>query len=362
MAFQGLGLTNTPTFGVDPTKKGINENEVKMLSLELIDSNPKNKYSIEDIKELALNIAINGRVEQPLIVYEKDGRYSITSGDRRFHALKYIQEHKLLNHDKLMLAPCFVRSFDNIAIPQLSDEQKEKWAIMSTNVNNRNMTQADMMQQAEDLLDIYNTLKDASDISEDYKQYFGDMSSKTKFLQSNLGVGKTTANALKNVSEKAIPVVKESVKKGELSVQEGDKISKLKKPEQVKVMNKIKQEKKEPPATTPIDGHNKNIMPPPQIGQPLPPNATTPKLAVPNQKITKSEVSKTIDNVKSDSAKDSQEKPEPIGSKFNEMIHSAEQLVKLLKEQKELKPSQTKIILDEEKKLKAMLQKVKNTI
>lgn len=69
-----------------------NNDKLINIELELINSNKLNDiYSIDNIEELAENILINGQID-PIIVYMKQGEYTILSGHRRFEALKSIDK------------------------------------------------------------------------------------------------------------------------------------------------------------------------------------------------------------------------------------------------------------------------------
>jgi len=96
----------------------IEKKETKNISIDLIESSPRNKRSMETaaIQALAMNIAQNSLLS-PITVYEKDGRYVILSGNRRFEALKS------LGWDDI---PCFIAE-------QPADEYDEQEIIMAGN-------------------------------------------------------------------------------------------------------------------------------------------------------------------------------------------------------------------------------------
>ncbi|MFV0498468.1 MAG: ParB/RepB/Spo0J family partition protein [Bacilli bacterium] len=69
-----------------------NSDKLVDIELELINNNELNDiYNIDNIEELAENIAVNGQID-PIIVYLKSGEYTIISGHRRFEALKSIDK------------------------------------------------------------------------------------------------------------------------------------------------------------------------------------------------------------------------------------------------------------------------------
>lgn len=76
---------------------------VQDIALDLIDTNPNNKYVISDVDDLAESIAVIG-LQQPLVVQPNGERYLLLAGERRYTAVK----------DKLgwQAAPCVVVAAD----------------------------------------------------------------------------------------------------------------------------------------------------------------------------------------------------------------------------------------------------------
>lgn len=362
-------LSSTSAFGgggFQPIPQPVEEKRetvgvFQMIPLDKIKSNENNFYSIDEIKELALNISITGGIEQNLVVIEKNGEYILTTGDRRKHALDYIQKYKLKNYEKLKEVPCMVRKLSDLDIPKLSDAQKEDWLIISTNANNRKPTQADMLTQAEKLKGIYETIKDKDGVPEEYKEYFGNASNLTSFLAENMNVSPSTANKLTNVTQKAIPSVNDAVKEGKISLNDASKIAKKKKTEQAKIMHELnKEEKAEKQERQKIEGHNKNIMPPPQIGQPVKEEKTeeskTPKIGMP--KLAGKQVDQAIKKTEVNNANESDEQEVPVGQKLTDFAKKAFKLQKKLYEIQKLKPSKLELLLKEQSKLEELIKSV----
>lgn len=90
-----------------------NDKRVKMISLSLIDPNkdqPRKKFDEEALKELADSIKIHG-VLQPILVVNRDGRYLIVAGERRWRASKLAGIKEI---------PCIVEDFTNSEIKEIS--------------------------------------------------------------------------------------------------------------------------------------------------------------------------------------------------------------------------------------------------
>lgn len=87
--------------------------EVKNISISLIDPNkeqPRKKFDAEPLNELANSIKNHG-VLQPILVVERNGRYLIVAGERRWRASKLAGIKEV---------PCMVAEFTNAEIKEIS--------------------------------------------------------------------------------------------------------------------------------------------------------------------------------------------------------------------------------------------------
>lgn len=86
---------------------------VRSIAISLIDPNknqPRKKFDEEALNELASSIKVHG-VLQPILVVERDGRYLIVAGERRWRASKIAG---------LKEVPCLVADFTNNEIKEIS--------------------------------------------------------------------------------------------------------------------------------------------------------------------------------------------------------------------------------------------------
>lgn len=86
---------------------------VRDIAISLIDPNknqPRKKFDEEALNELASSIKVHG-VLQPILVVERDGRYLIVAGERRWRASKIAG---------LKEVPCIVADFTNNEIKEIS--------------------------------------------------------------------------------------------------------------------------------------------------------------------------------------------------------------------------------------------------
>lgn len=109
----GSNFVQTENVSRETIKDNENDKRVKMISLSLIDPNkdqPRKKFDEEALKELADSIKIHG-VLQPILVVNRDGRYLIVAGERRWRASKLAGIKEI---------PCIVEEFTNAEIKEIS--------------------------------------------------------------------------------------------------------------------------------------------------------------------------------------------------------------------------------------------------
>lgn len=86
---------------------------IKNISISLLDPNkdqPRKKFDEEALNELASSIKLHG-VLQPILVVEKNGRYLIVAGERRFRASKIAGLKEI---------PCLIGNFSDNEIKEIS--------------------------------------------------------------------------------------------------------------------------------------------------------------------------------------------------------------------------------------------------
>lgn len=109
----GSNFVQSENVSRETIKDNENDKRVKMISLSLIDPNkdqPRKKFDEEALKELADSIKIHG-VLQPILVVNRDGRYLIVAGERRWRASKLAGIKEI---------PCIVEDFTNAEIKEIS--------------------------------------------------------------------------------------------------------------------------------------------------------------------------------------------------------------------------------------------------
>ena len=206
------------------------------LSIEDVSDNKNNKYSQNEIEELAQNIYMVG-LDQYFVVrpdYDNKDQYILIAGHRRLKAIKLLKERGQWGE----YIPCIVKDPAGIDLP-LSFEDKERLAIMSTNIEARNNTEYDKMMEMRDYMDIVDKLRKAG-----YEELDGlrirNVKTRT-LLSEKYNISEGTAAKYLRVSNNASEEVLSEMKEGNLSLNVANEI--VKEPEEVQkeIIEKIQE-------------------------------------------------------------------------------------------------------------------------
>jgi len=129
--------------------------EIEYIKLDDLTPNEQNKYSMENIEDLAESILTAGLKQNLDVIRMNNGKCKIVTGHRRYAALKLLVSQ---GHEKFNLAPCTVSILDSVKLP-VSDENKELYLINVTNAEARKDTVADIYNQFLDYHKIYTDAK-----------------------------------------------------------------------------------------------------------------------------------------------------------------------------------------------------------
>ena len=110
--------------------------KIKIIDIEPNKNQPRRKFDIEAIEELAESIKIYGII-QPIIVTRKDGFYEIVAGERRWRAAKKAG---------LTEIPCIVRE---------NDERKNKEIALIENIQRQDLNPIEKARGFKQLIDEY---------------------------------------------------------------------------------------------------------------------------------------------------------------------------------------------------------------
>jgi len=137
---KGLEALFTDKSIIEDVKENKKEGEViekiKIIDIEPNKNQPRRKFDMESIEELAESIKIYG-VIQPIIVTKKDGFYEIVAGERRWRASKKAG---------LTEIPCIVRE---------NDERKNKEIALIENIQREDLNPIEKARGFRQLIDEY---------------------------------------------------------------------------------------------------------------------------------------------------------------------------------------------------------------
>ncbi|MDD4291901.1 MAG: ParB/RepB/Spo0J family partition protein [Clostridia bacterium] len=172
--------------------------KLKYIPFDDIVVNENNKYAISDIDSLADSIKAVG-LREPIEVYPiDDDKYKIIGGERRYTAIKQLREQGDDRYDEV---PCIVTSTAAIDLP-LSSELKELYAITTTNAEQRDKTDADIMVQVGNLKRVYSALKEAG---------YSLGAKQRDLLARDLKLSKTQAQRYEYLDKNLAPELKEEL-------------------------------------------------------------------------------------------------------------------------------------------------------
>ena len=109
--------------------------ELKSIPLDQIEYNPVNTkiFNMDDIEHLAKTIKEEGYNDPILVFKNKNGRYEILSGHRRYEAMKLLGE----------------KTIPSNILPEIPSETKKDLILLSSNIANRKLAPLDMARAIE---------------------------------------------------------------------------------------------------------------------------------------------------------------------------------------------------------------------
>lgn len=142
--------------------------EAVRLPISKLYPDPANKkiYSVDSIEELADSIELAGGVLHNLVVREpdKDGRYQIISGERRWTACKYLVEH---GREQYREVGCLIE--------HVHDEDTLQLMLVLANSTARQLTDAEKMRQAEALTAVLTRMRKEGKVQGRVRDLVGKM-------------------------------------------------------------------------------------------------------------------------------------------------------------------------------------------
>ncbi len=192
--------------------------------------NPKNKYSISGIPSLAESIKQYGLVQPLHVAPAEEGKYLLLGGERRLTAIDLlIGDPAAEEWTEDTLVPCIVKGIDDVKL-DLSPENKERYAIITTNKEGRVYTDGDTYMEIQEWKKIIDELREKG--IESISQYDDDgneslipiRGEKTRdILTRAVGISRGQVNKFETVSNKGSEGLKNALLDGKISVSVAEK-------------------------------------------------------------------------------------------------------------------------------------------
>ena len=188
--------------------------------------NPDNKYSIQGIDQLKESIRAYGLIN-PINVKPKDAdnRYMVLGGERRLTAIdELVADPDVPEWNQYTLIPCVIKDVRDINL-KLSEKNKERYALITTNMNQRKYTDADVYMEIKEWKEIITELRENgvtaipgydNDGNEIEIAIKGE---KTRdIIAKTTGMSRGTINRFEKVDKNASKEIKQSLMQGDVSL------------------------------------------------------------------------------------------------------------------------------------------------
>lgn len=246
----GAGLLSEASKNVDVE----DTMEIVYVPRNQIVKNPKNKYSISNIRELADLIALMG-IREPLGIRPEGDHYILVEGERRITAIDLLIKEGKWGPDQDI--PCIIRKRFSIDVDaELTPDELEVLEISGTNAGQRKYSEADYLYEVENLEPIYKKLKKAGIGVFEYTSPNGEKvtqvieGKKTReLLAEKLNVSPAQAGKISKVVNKGTDELKNAIKEGTVNLSVAGEMASLSKEDQNTIIEQHKENLPEKPIT-----------------------------------------------------------------------------------------------------------------
>jgi ParB family chromosome partitioning protein len=206
MGFNIMDLMNGATRAA---VEGVENYEEIRLNLEEIEVTKHNRYSMDELEELATSILMDG-LQEPLIIGRVNGKYLLSGGHRRREALKILKDE---GHEEITKAiPCRFKDMT---------ETQFRLSLLIGNTFNRKMTDYDLMNQAADWKEVLTQARKEKMLILEAGKRVRD------YVAEVLGESATKIAQLEAINNNATEEVKEQFQKGNMGITNAYETSKL---------------------------------------------------------------------------------------------------------------------------------------
>ena len=212
--------------------KGAVVMDVVNIPRDQIQKNPNNHYSISGIESLAESIKQYGLL-QPVHVMETETGYRLLGGERRLTAIdKLIADAGVPDWTEDTLIPCVVKDAEDVKL-DLSPENKERYAIITSNREQRAYTDGDRYMEIQEWKKIIDDLRSKgieyiNGVDEEgNEKKVGIKGEKTRdILAQATGMSRGQINNYETVHNSGTDKLKDALLQGKISVSTAAKAAK----------------------------------------------------------------------------------------------------------------------------------------
>ena len=212
--------------------KGAVVMDVVNIPRDQIQKNPNNHYSISGIESLAESIKQYGLL-QPLHVMETENGYRLLGGERRLTAIDtLIKDDAVSDWTEDTLIPCVVKDAEDVKL-DLSPENKERYAIITSNREQRAYTDGDRYMEIQEWKKIIDELRSKgieyiNGVDEEgNEKKVGIKGEKTRdILAQTTGMSRGQINNFETVHNSGTDKLKDALLQGKISVSTAAKAAK----------------------------------------------------------------------------------------------------------------------------------------
>lgn len=205
MAFNIMELLNDKTAGMAQAE-GFTES---CMNFKDIVVTKHNKYSMDELQELATGIHMAGELQQPLVLGRVNGEFWLVSGHRRIEAVEM-----LVNEGEERFEEVPVRYKD-------MTETEFRMQLLIGNTFNRKMTDYDRMTEAAEWKEVLQQAKKEGSFKPEKGTRTRD------YIARILGVAAGTVGDLERINNNATDGIKDQMKEGNLSLTAAAEASRL---------------------------------------------------------------------------------------------------------------------------------------
>lgn len=205
-----------------------NFREIK-LNREEIEITKHNKYSMDNLQEMATGIEMAGGIQEPLILGRIEGKYYLASGHRRIAGVDILLEEGKEQFSKI---PCRYKEMSWLEF---------RMHLLIGNLYNRKMTDYDLMMQAEEFKTVITELMDEEKRKAKEENREPQISGRVRDYVCELtGMSAGKVGTLNAINNNATEEIKEQFAEGNIGITGAHAASQLPEEEQREVAEKIK--------------------------------------------------------------------------------------------------------------------------